>query len=128
MKRKLWYTVKSTQSSLFPLSSLATRRRLDGHRSFLDILPIRAKRSASTLLETFHHCLFGVFIGICEQILKELVQRAIAAHVGVLCARLGFLRVENGLGHAVPIFTGLWEGCPSLCSRSWDRSGRIGES
>src|SRR6267154_101720 len=115
-------------SSLFPLSSLTTRWRLDRHWSFLDILPISAKRSASTLLEAFHHCPFGVFIGIGEQILEELIQRVIAAHVGVICARLGLLRVENGLGHVVPIFTGLWKGRTGLCGRSGGRSRRIGES
>ena len=120
------YTFNS--SSLFPLPILTTRWRLDRHWSFLDILPISAKRSASTLLEAFHHCPFGVFIGIGEQILEELVQRAIAAHVGVICARFGLLRVENGRGHAVPIFTGLWKGRTSLCGRSGGGSGRIGES
>ena len=113
--------------SLFPFSTLATRWRLDGHWSFLDILPISAKRSASTLLEALHHCPFGVIIGIGEQILEELIQRAIAAHVGVICARFGLLRVEDGLGHAVPIFTGLWKGRAGLCRSSGGRSGRIGE-
>jgi hypothetical protein len=120
------YTFKP--SSLFPLSSLTTRWRLDGHWSFLDILPISAKRSASTLLEAFHHCLFGVIVGIGEQILEELIQRAIAAHVGVICARFGLLRVENVLGHAVPIYTGLWKSRTSFCGRIGGRSGRIGES
>jgi hypothetical protein len=114
-------------SSLFPLSTLTTRWRLDRHWSFLDILPISAKRSASTLLEAFHHCPFGVIIGIGEQILEELIHRAIAAHVGVICARFWLLRVENGLGHAVPIFTGLWKGRTSLCGRSGGSSGRISE-
>jgi hypothetical protein len=115
-------------SSLFPLSSLTARWRLDRHWSFLNIGPISAKRSASTLLKAFHHCPFGIFIGIGEQILEELIQRAIAAHVGVVCARFGLLRVENGLGHAVPIFTGLWKGRTGLCGRSGGRSGRVGES
>ena len=115
-------------SSLFPLSTLTTRWRLDRHFTFLDILPISAKRRAPTLLEAFHHCPFGVFISIGEQILEELIQRAIAAHVGVVCTRFRLLRVENGLGHAVPIFTGLWKGCTGLCRRCGGRSGRIGES
>jgi hypothetical protein len=115
-------------SSLFPLFSLTTRWRLDRHWSFLDILPISAKRSASTLLEAFHHCPFGVIVGISEQILEELVQRAIAAHVGVICARFRLLGVENGVGHAVPVYTGLWKGRTGLCGRSGVRSGRIGKS
>jgi len=114
-------------SSLFPLFSLTTRWRLDRHWSFLDILPISAKRSASTLLEAFHHCPFGVIVGISEQILEELIQRAIAAHVGVICARFRLLGVENGVGHAVPVYTGLWKGRTGLCGRSGVRSGRIGK-
>ena len=115
-------------SLLFPLSSFTTRWRLDRHWSFLDILPVSAERSASALLEAFHHCPFGVVIGIGEQILEELVQRAIAAHVGVICDRFGLLRLENGLGHAVPIFTGLRKGRTGLCGRGGGRSGRVGES
>jgi hypothetical protein len=115
-------------SSLFPLSSLTTRWRLDRHWSFLDILPVSAKRGASAFLEAFHHCPFSVLIGIGEQILEELIQRAIAAHVGVICARFGLLRVENGIGHAVPIYTGLRKGRTSFSGRSGGRSGRVGES
>jgi hypothetical protein len=78
-------------SSLFPLSRLTTRWRLDWHWSFFDILPISAKSSAPTLLKAFHHCPFRVLIGIGEQILEEFIQRAIAAHVRVIRARFGLL-------------------------------------
>lgn len=70
------YTEKSTllhYQSLLPLSSLASRWGLDWYWSFPDFVPIRAERSATTLLEALHHCSFGVIIGIREQILEELV-------------------------------------------------------
>ena len=114
--------------SLFPLPSFATRWRLDWHWSLLDIIPISAKRSASALLEAFHHRPFGVIIGTREQILEELVQSTIAAHIGIIRVRFGLLRIENGLGYTIPVFTRLWKGRPGLCGRSRERRGRICKS
>ncbi len=87
-EKPLQYTVEqcSFYSSLFPLSRLATLWRLDRYFTFLDLIPIRAECSTTTLLETFHHRFFGVIIGTGEEILEELVERAVASYVGIFCA------------------------------------------
>ena len=90
-KRQLVNPSRPIPSSLFPFSGLATRWRLDFHLTFLDIVPIRAKCSAATLLETFHHGTLRVIVGIGEYILEKLVQSAVAANVGVIRARFGLL-------------------------------------
>jgi hypothetical protein len=115
------------RSSLFPLSCHATRWRLDLYWSFLDLVPIRAECSASTLLETFHHRLLSVVVGIGEKVLEKLVESAVAAHVGIFCACFRLFRVENRLSDIVPILTRLRKGCPGLRGRSRDAS-RVGES
>lgn len=114
-------------SSLFPLSRLATRWRLDLYWTFRDLFPIRAECSTTTLLETFHHRLFGVIVGIGEEILEKLVERAVAAHVRIFCACFRLFRVENRLGDIVPVLTRLGKGRPSLRGSGRD-ARRAGES
>jgi len=70
-------------------------------------------------LETFHHCLLGIFVGIGEEILEELVKRAVAAHVGIFRACFRLFRLENRLSDIVPVLTRLGKGRPGL--RGWNR-------
>lgn len=79
--------------SLFPLPRLSPTRRLHLHLPLLHLRPVRTQRRSATLLITLHHRLLRIFVRIREQVLEEIVHRAVAADVRVVVGRFGFFLV-----------------------------------